>query len=177
MIVQLAWPLPAQPYIPGRSDRPENGLISYLAETAPQLTDPEKWMENEAYLAGLWLYTHGYFWEAHEVWEPVWQNARPNSPERILLQALIQTANAGLKIAMERSEAARKLAFIASDLLHEAVLSGRDRVMGVNLHAASSLAEAFALALEVDPLAVEIHDCPDYAAIVHYNAEFFVARD
>lgn len=177
MIVQLAWPLPAQPYIPGRSARPENGLISRLAESAPKVTDPDKWMENETYLAGLWLYAHGYFWEAHEVWEPVWQNARPNSPERILLQALIQTANAGLKIAMERFEAARKLAQIASDLLHEATMSGRERVMGVNLIAASSLGEAFTLALEVDPFAVETKDCPDYAALVHYNAEFFIARE
>lgn len=177
MIVQLAWPLPAQPYIPGRSDRPENGLISQLAERAPKLTDPDHWMENEAYLAGLWLYAHGYFWEAHEVWEPVWQNARPNSPERILLQALIQTANAGLKITMDRLDAARRLAHIASDLLHEAVMSGRERVMGVNLTAAFSLAEAFTLALEVDPLSVETKDCPDYAALVHYNAEFFVTRE
>ena len=62
------------PHLPGLTPRPR-------AEIAPGLEE------------GLALYRAGYFWEAHEAWEPLWLAAPPNSRERALLQGLIQLAN------------------------------------------------------------------------------------
>lgn len=69
---------------------------------------------------GLSLIHNHYFWEAHEVLEPVWMKASPNSAERQLLQALIQLANACLKSTMGQPQAAARLAQIADDHLQEA---------------------------------------------------------
>jgi hypothetical protein len=43
------------------------------------------------------------------VWEAVWLATPANSPERLLLQALIQKANAQLKTGMQRQNAAARL--------------------------------------------------------------------
>jgi hypothetical protein len=171
---EIEWELPPQPYIPGRTPRPEGGIVHEIAKRAPRVTDPDCWSRNGAYLAGLRLYARGYFWEAHEVWEPVWMHARPNSLERHLLQALIQTANAGLKIAMGRHPAAARLAFMARERFYDVAAGGRRQVMGLDVEPACRLADAFALGFEVDPRAVETWDCPDYPALVHYNADFFM---
>jgi len=37
--------------------------------TAP---DPERWPACRSYLIGVDLFNHGYYWEAHEVWERLW---------------------------------------------------------------------------------------------------------
>lgn len=77
-----------------------------------------------------------YYWEAHEVWEAVWQVTGANSPERLLLQALIQGANAQLKRKMGRSGAAGKLDIQMEKLRIElfARLGGRvNSFMGVSI--------------------------------------------
>jgi hypothetical protein len=125
------WPLPAEPYIPGVSPRPSgDDDIHRIARSAPDPTDPSHWQSNPAWLAGLRLYRAGYFWEAHEAWEPVWMNARPNSPERALVQAVIQLANAGLKARMGRPKASRRLMLLAEGLVRD--LPG-STLMGVDL--------------------------------------------
>jgi hypothetical protein len=43
------------------------------------------------------LFNHGYYWEAHEVWEAWWQILGRDEPERRLLQGLIALAAAGVK--------------------------------------------------------------------------------
>jgi hypothetical protein len=168
------WSLPAQPYVPGRTPRPEGGVIFDIAKRAPLITDPGAWSSNETYLAGLRLYANRYFWEAHEVWEPVWLHARRNSAERELLQGLIQSANAGLKIVMGRLPAAARLASMARDRFYEVAARTDAQVMGIDPEPACRLADAFVLGFECDPRGIDLADCPDYAALVHYNADFFM---
>lgn len=84
------------PHLPGLTPRP-------TAEITPGLEE------------GLALYRAGYFWEAHEAWEPLWLAAAPNSRERALLQGLIQLANGWLKLRMGRPEAAARIAVLARD--------------------------------------------------------------
>jgi uncharacterized protein len=127
------WPLPATPYRPGQTARPgSDGLLSRLAQTAPNPTRPEDWRSNTAYRAGWRLFAHGYGWEAHEVWEPVWMHCRPNSAERHLMQGLIQLANARLKLAMGRASAARRLVVLAQGLLGEGARGTAAPLMGVD---------------------------------------------
>lgn len=131
-----AWPLPSEPYVPGVTARPTASVVFDISEAAPAVTDPSRWREHEAWLAGFRLYGQGYFWETHEVWEPVWIGARPNSAERVMVQGLIQLANGCLKVKMGRPKAALRLVALSRDCLGEAANSGRDRLMGLDLGAA-----------------------------------------
>jgi predicted metal-dependent hydrolase len=84
---------------------------------------PEDWFDalkqdrETAIAAGLFYYEQGYFWECHEVLEAVWMGAPEPSPERDMAQAIIQLANARLKLRMGREKAALRLAGIVEDLL------------------------------------------------------------
>lgn len=68
---------------------------------------------------GLALHDAGFYWEAHEVLEAVWKASPLNSRERRLVRAVIQLANAGLKLRMGRPRAALRLLGEARDLLRE----------------------------------------------------------
>ena len=140
--------LPPQPYVPGRSPRPsDDDDIHRVAAAAPDPTDPLSWADNAAWLAGIRLYAAGYFWEAHEVWEPVWMRARPNSRERLLVQGVIQLANGALKQAMGRPVAARRLADLAVALIADSGAAGPGELMGLDLGAILKAARAYAAAL------------------------------
>jgi uncharacterized protein len=139
-----AWPLPHDPHLPGLNARTTDVNISRIARSAPRPTNAKAWRENEAYLAGLRLYACGYYWEAHEVWEPVWMNALPRSQERELTQGLIQLANSALKLKMTQTAAARRLAMIAHKHFREASVGGAPVVMGVDLAAMIEASNAFA---------------------------------
>ena len=118
------WPLPELPHIPGRTARPVTSPAFDAAAAAPIYTVDRMCRENETFLYGLELYAAGFFWEAHEVWEPVWMRAPGNSRERLLVQGLIQLSNACLKIVMHRPEAATRLLGIAHEKIAEAGLGG-----------------------------------------------------
>ncbi|MEO1291454.1 MAG: DUF309 domain-containing protein [Pseudomonadota bacterium] len=142
--------LPEVWHIPGKTPHPSaDHPASRVARTAPNPTDPAHWRDNLAYLYGLRLYHAGFYWEAHEVWEAVWMNARPNSPERHLLQGLIQLANAGLKIRMGKLRAVQRLGTIASGHLADAnraigAPSPNRDLMGLELTAVRSATANFA---------------------------------
>ena len=126
-----ALPLPTAPHRPGSGSAPDMAPLERAKDSAPARTDPEAWRENTAYRYGWHLFDEGFYWEAHEVWEAVWLACRPNSRERLVLQALIQLANARLKAAMGQPRAVRRLAAEVERLLAEPGLSG-DPVMGVS---------------------------------------------
>ena len=139
------WPLPAEAFVPGRSPRPEEGLFITIADRAPARTDPAAWQVNDAWRYGFRLYGGGFFWEAHEVWEPVWMGTVPNSAERHLVQGLIQLANACLKLRMERKRAALRLVRDAGLRLAEA---GSLSLMGIAPGQVLAATCGFALRIE-----------------------------
>ncbi|MGH1368418.1 MAG: DUF309 domain-containing protein [Maritimibacter sp.] len=98
----------AAPHIPGQTPRPAHGSIR------PGL------------LEGLALYRSGFFWEAHEAWEPLWLEATPNSRDRSFLQGIIQLANGRLKLLMGKPQAAQRIAVLAREHLERA---GGDRLL------------------------------------------------
>ena len=102
------WPRPDSPYIPGQTARPAEDFFDAIKEDRAT-----------ALAAGLHYFEQGYFWECHEVLEAVWMDCPDPSPDRILVQAIIQLANARLKLAMNRPKAARRLCAIVDDLLSE----------------------------------------------------------
>lgn len=100
--------IPDPPFacVPGRTPRHEEGRFDALK------ADPET-----ALRAGVAYFERGFFWECHEVLEAVWLQAPDPSPERDMVQAVIQLANARLKLRMDRPKAAARLCSIVRGLL------------------------------------------------------------
>ncbi|MDD9908630.1 MAG: DUF309 domain-containing protein [Ahrensia sp.] len=107
---------------------------------------PEALVGSEAFQCGLHYLETGYFWEAHEVLEPVWLALPAGSAERFLVQALIQFANAKLKLEMQRPRAAKRICAIVGDLLSR--IDGKS-VLGLEI---SEILD------RVDSFKREIHD-------------------
>lgn len=106
-------------YVPGVSERHLEGYFDHVRSTAREGMIPEVLAGSEAFQLGLHYLDTGYFWEAHEVFEPVWLALPSGGDERHLVQALIQFANAQLKMKMQRPKAAKRLCGIVRDLLSE----------------------------------------------------------
>ena len=143
-----ALPLPERRYVPGRTPRhPEDAFAEARALALP-VTATATAGENGAWTYGLRLFNAGFWWEAHEVWEPVWMAAPPNGAERAMVQAAIQLANAALKREMGRPRAAGRLLAIARELAAAGAAAGGG-AMGLT-------AEAFEAAVR----AVEAGEAP-----------------
>ena len=135
-------PLPTHAYVPGINQRHEEEFLDHIKAAAPAETLDSNSTGNQAWLYGLRLIRHHYFWEAHEILETVWMRALPNSRERHLVQGVIHLANAALKLQMQRPEAASRLFDLSEECVLEAFngLTG-SRLMGLqkpNLLAAIS---------------------------------------
>ena len=106
-------PWPPHPHIPGQTPRHPEGAFEALRATARPGMDEGDLAASPAFRAGLDYLHAGFFWESHEVLEPVWMALPPGHPARHLTQALIQIANARLKDRMGRPQAAARLRGLA----------------------------------------------------------------
>lgn len=140
------FPLPDYRHIPGRNERPPEAVFAAIKATAPAVTSSATAGDNTAWCYGIRLLNEGYYWEAHEVLEPVWLNAAPNSRERHLVQAIIHLANGRLKEVMAQSRARFRIAELCRTAFQEAFPEGRSiQLMGLEkeaaLRAAATLAD------------------------------------
>jgi hypothetical protein len=60
--------------------------------------DADHWPSCLAYLEGIDLFNHGYYWEAHEVWEGLWHAAGRRGTVADFLKGLIKLAAAAVKV-------------------------------------------------------------------------------
>ena len=126
-------PLPSHAYLPGQNPRHPDGFLDHVKHAAPAETRNDNSSSNQAWMYGLRLIEHGFYWEAHEVLETVWLNAPQNSRERHLVQGVIHIANAALKQKMSKPSAAKRLYRLAATCLQEAFPGQRDsRLMGLH---------------------------------------------
>lgn len=106
-------PFPPYRYVPGRHPHPTRDAAGHSRHLAAQALEPvsgASWAGHEPYRFACDLYNHGWFWEAHEAWESLWHLATRGSPERALLQGLIQVAGAHLKRHIGQEDGAGRLA-------------------------------------------------------------------
>lgn len=106
-------PLPASPYIPGQSRRDERPPAA--SPRGP--VDIAALAADDDFRYGLDLFNHGFPWEAHEAWEPLWHAAPRPSPERALLQGLIHAAAAAVKARAGAVDPARNFVRSACEYL------------------------------------------------------------
>jgi len=121
---------PSYAYIPGQTPRHPDGAFDVLRDSVALGMSEAELAASEAMQAGLRFLNDGFYWESHEVLEPVWMVCAPQSAERSMVQSLIQLANARLKIQMNRINAALRLTSIATEHL-AAASRHRDQVLGL----------------------------------------------
>src|SRR5205823_3318072 len=95
-----------------------------------------------AYLLGIDLFNHGYYWEAHEIWEGVWNANGRQGPAAPFLKALIQLAVVGVKVRQDMPESAAAHARRAAELLRQvADTTGSPRFLGLEVTALARSAD------------------------------------
>lgn len=100
---------PPHAYVPGQNARHPEDLFDLLKASVSANIPTQALHETEAFRAGLRFFHAGFFWECHEVLEAVWMQTPQGSPEREMTQAVIQLANARLKVRMGKPRAVRRL--------------------------------------------------------------------
>ena len=81
---------------------------------------------------GLDLFNYGYYWEAHEAWEGLWQVADRDGSLRMLLKALILLSAAGVKIRERKNAAAARHAKRAAALFRQLPDRAFERALGMS---------------------------------------------
>ena len=126
---------PLYRYRPGENPHPTEHVQGHSYEKAekPILnSSPENWVANEAYLFGVDLYNHFYWWEAHEAWEGIWKTVPRRSLMSHHLQGLIKISAAFLKWHEHNRAGVETL--YAGGIEHLAqVLESETSFMGLNL--------------------------------------------
>jgi hypothetical protein len=110
--------MPRWVYRPG-SGEPDRDTLERAKALVPKRYGSFVPADDPAVAYGLALNDAGFFWECHEILEAVWKAAPQGGRDRILLRALIQTANGNLKAAMSQTRAAARLFVEAAAELDE----------------------------------------------------------
>lgn len=122
--MSTAMALPRWAYNPGIDGAPDRAPLEIVKELVPLRFEHFVPADDAAFQYGVALHDGGFFWEAHEIWEAVWKAAPMNGRDRLVLRALIQIANAGLKLRQGRPRAAARLIGEATGLLDELTARG-----------------------------------------------------
>ncbi|MGV8939621.1 MAG: DUF309 domain-containing protein [Allorhizobium sp.] len=130
---------PDYAYLPGRQPHPVRDPAGHSYHV--QVTHPTASLDSEEFTWGCELFNYGYYWEAHEAWEGIWQVADRASPLRCLLKALILLSAAGVKIREGKHSAARRHAERAANLLRQLVKSSQEPFLRALAVAPSTLAD------------------------------------
>tara|TARA_R110002094_G_scaffold146331_3_gene135450 strand:- start:257 stop:727 length:471 start_codon:yes stop_codon:yes gene_type:complete len=101
--------MPPHVYIPGKTERHPDRLFDVIKQSVTPELRPDQLHHTQAWIAGLAYLEAGFFWECHEVLEVIWMQTPEQSAERDMVQAVIQLANARLKLLMDRPKAAARL--------------------------------------------------------------------
>ncbi len=119
---------PEYAYIPGQNQRHAEDAFDDIKSSVSSNLSTDELAQSSAFRHGVFYLERGFYWEAHEVLEPIWLNLPPDSDEKQFVQGLIQTANACLKVRMQRPKAAMRLCVISRGLL---TTCGANTLMGV----------------------------------------------
>jgi predicted metal-dependent hydrolase len=91
---------PPYSYVTARFPHPTRDPLGHSfghAALAPPPIRPEQWRESRTYLFACDLFNYGYYWEAHEFWEALWQACGRTGTTAEMLKGLIKLAAAGVK--------------------------------------------------------------------------------
>jgi predicted metal-dependent hydrolase len=154
---------PPYSYVTGRFPHPTRDPSGHSfghAAPAPGPVDPARWHESRAYLMGCDLFNYGYYWEAHEVWEGLWQATGRTGPTADFLKGLIKLAAAGVKCREGRADGVRRHTARAAELFQRVQdQAGTSRYLGIDLPWLRSTSRQLARqppAMPTQPMPVEV---------------------
>ncbi|WP_050769388.1 DUF309 domain-containing protein [Blastopirellula marina] len=91
-------PLPPYSYVPGMHVHPLSHPDGHSYQMhPPPIETPVELRTCESFLWGIDLFNAGYYWEAHEAWEAVWQALGRAGERADAIKGLIKLAAAGVK--------------------------------------------------------------------------------
>lgn len=100
---------PAYAYLPGRQPHPVRDPAGHsYGHVDPMPSAADVSLNSEVFFWGLDLFNHGYYWEAHEAWEGLWQVADKGGSLRMFFKGLILLSAAGVKIREGKTDAAMR---------------------------------------------------------------------
>ncbi len=134
--------LPPYAYLPGKNPHPVRDPTGHSYHVGPIPVAAEASLSSDAFLWGLDLFNHGYYWEAHEAWEGLWQVADRDGPLRMLFKGLILLSAAGLKIRERKNAAAARHAKRSAALFRQLPDRAFERALGMSPAALAGCAEA-----------------------------------
>jgi predicted metal-dependent hydrolase len=102
------------------------------------------WRECPAYLRGVALFNDGYYWEAHEAWEPIWHAHRRHGPTADVIRALIKLAAAGVKVREGQPRGVSTHATRAAALLESTAAEVGPFHLGLDLERLAAIARRLA---------------------------------
>ena len=135
---------PPYAYLPGRQPHPVRDPAGHSYRVEPMRVAAEASLGSDVFLWGLDLFNHGYYWEAHEAWEGLWQVV-DRGPSRMLFKGLILLSAAGVKIRERKNAAAARHAMRAATLLRQLMKvpdRAFERALGMSPAALAECAEA-----------------------------------
>ncbi len=117
---------PAYAYLPGHKPHPTNHPDGHMYG---QSRDPigvilhDSAFVHPLFLRGYDLFNHGYYWEAHEEWEVLWNAIGRSGLAAATIQSLIQICAAAIKFRQGNSMAVERLLARARARIEEVVRS------------------------------------------------------
>jgi len=100
--------LPSYTYVPGLTPR-------------PHLNGTDNWTFQDRMTQGTLLFNHGYYWEAHEIWEGAWITAGRRGVPADFIKALIKMAASGVKMLERNEQGVQRHAARALELLTQVI--------------------------------------------------------
>lgn len=132
----------------------------------------ERWRESVEYLYGCDLYNHGYWWEAHESWESLWQQTDKAGVQGRFLQAIIQVSAQHLKLEMRRPDGVQGLAASsAGHMEHVLARLPGDLYMGLRVRTWWAAVRAYFEVQTAGPVEAWQHNPRTYPYILLEDAE------
>jgi uncharacterized protein len=130
-------PLPAYAFVPGGpwphpKRSPQVHSTSGSASGNDQARAQESWWQGK-FLRAAKLFNAGYYWEAHEVWEELWNAEGRRGPTAEVLKGLIKLAAAGVKVREGRENGVRTHCRRAAESFARAAGQGGACQLGLNL--------------------------------------------
>lgn len=136
---------PPYTYVPGKAPHPIRDPEGHrFGQPEPHVDhfDPAAWRDCEPFLHGVELFNAGFFWEAHEQWEAVWNAVGRQGIVADLLKGLIKLAAAGVKQLEGRPVGVTRHLNRAQDLF-ALVAKSEEALCGLSLSELGSLATEF----------------------------------
>jgi hypothetical protein len=132
-VTDFAQYCPSHAYVPGQSPRHSEDQFTPILNAFDPTQPIDTFGDTLAFQLGLYFLDNGFYWECHEMMEPLWMAAPDHSAEKVFFQLMIQIANACLKKRMSRDKAHDRLCAISLDLADDLARRGIHTVYGVEV--------------------------------------------